>query len=45
MGEEILNDSKTYPTTPIWGTFEGSNLFQTAMQDIMNGRSDRRGSG
>jgi N,N'-diacetylchitobiose transport system substrate-binding protein len=45
MGEEILNDSKTYPTTPIWGTFEGSNLFQTAMQDIMNGRSTAEEAG
>ena len=45
MAKEILEDSNTYPPSPKWGAFEGSKIFETAMQDIMSGRASAQDAG
>jgi N,N'-diacetylchitobiose transport system substrate-binding protein len=30
--------SRSYPASPKWGTFEGENLFVTAVQEVMQGK-------
>ncbi|MGH2722317.1 MAG: extracellular solute-binding protein, partial [Actinomycetota bacterium] len=35
---QLEQHSRAYPASPQWGTFEGENLFVTAVQEIMQGR-------
>jgi N,N'-diacetylchitobiose transport system substrate-binding protein len=35
---QLAEHSRAYPAAPEWGTFEGENLFATAVQEVMQGR-------
>ena len=37
FAEMLVDYSRTYPPTPAWGGFEGSNLFVNATQEILLG--------
>lgn len=39
FSEQLLDHSRTYPPSPDWGGFEGSELFVGAMQQVMRGES------
>jgi N,N'-diacetylchitobiose transport system substrate-binding protein len=35
---QLAEHSRQYPASPKWGTFEGENLFVSAVQEVMQGR-------
>ena len=35
---QLEQHSRAYPASPQWGTFEGENLFVTAVQEVMQGK-------
>jgi N,N'-diacetylchitobiose transport system substrate-binding protein len=35
---QLAEHSRQYPASPKWGTFEGENLFASAVQEVMQGR-------
>ena len=35
---QLAEHSRQYPASPKWGSFEGENLFVTAVQEVMQGR-------
>jgi N,N'-diacetylchitobiose transport system substrate-binding protein len=36
--QQLAEHSRQYPASSKWGTFEGENLFVSAVQEIMQGR-------